>query len=214
MSEIIKDLVDKLDNTKIVRPNIVSDNIPSDAITNTKIASNAITTAKVQDGAITTVKIADDSISNDKIKASAITTSKLDNNSVARAKIIDGSINSSKIEDGAVIASKMGFHLYRVSFEFQYTNGGDNFVALVNIITPNDTLEDTTDYSDFNSWMATNLAHNVLNCNLEDINNSTNISAQISYELGNVHVRFNIKNHLIDITNFVSVSGYEATPLF
>lgn len=214
MSEIIKDLVDKQDNTKIVRPNIVSDNIPSDAITNTKIASNSITTAKVQDGAITEAKIADLSISNDKIKASAITTSKLDDNSVARAKIIDGSINSSKIEDGAVIASKMGFHLYRVSFEVQYTDGGDNYVALVNIITPNDTLEDTTEYSDFNSWMASNLAYNALNCNLEDINDGTNHSAQITYEAPNVHVRFGTSNHLINSANFVSVSGYEATPLF
>lgn len=214
MSEIIKDLVDKLDNTKIVRPNIVSDNIPSDAITNTKIASNAITTAKVQDGAITETKIADDSISNDKIKASAITTSKLDDNSVARAKIIDGSINASKIEDGAITATKMGFHLYRVSFEFQYTEGGDNYTALVNIITPNDTLEDTTDYSDFNSWMSTNLALNVLNCNLENVNDGTNNSAQISYEISNVHVRFGLSNHLINSANFVSVSGYEATPLF
>ena len=214
MSEIIKDLVDKLDNTKIVRPNIISDNIPSDAITNTKIASNAITTAKVQDGAITEAKIADLSISNDKIKASAITTSKLDDNSVARAKIIDGSINSSKVEDGAITATKMGFHLYRVSFDVQYTEGGDNYVALVNIITPNDTLEDTTNYSDFNSWMATNLALNALNCNLENINDGTNNSAQITYETPNVHVKFGMSNHLINSANFVSVSGYEATPLF
>lgn len=70
MSDIITTLKEKGTPTNSVYPNIVSDNIPNNAITNTKIADGSITTNKIVDGAITTNKIVD----------GAITINKLENN--------------------------------------------------------------------------------------------------------------------------------------
>lgn len=70
MSDIITTLKEKGTPTNSVYPNIVGDNIPNNAVTNTKIADGSITTNKIVDGAITTIKIND----------GAVTINKLENN--------------------------------------------------------------------------------------------------------------------------------------
>lgn len=62
MSDVITNLHPKDDNTVNLRPNIVSDNIPSGAVTTDKINDAAVTTAKINDAAITNTKIADGSV--------------------------------------------------------------------------------------------------------------------------------------------------------
>lgn len=62
MSDVITNLHPKDDNTINLRPNIISDNIPSNAVTTDKINDAAVTTAKIADEAITNTKIADGSI--------------------------------------------------------------------------------------------------------------------------------------------------------
>lgn len=52
MSDVITNLHPKDDNTINLRPNIVSDNIPSNAVTTAKIADEAITNTKIADGSI------------------------------------------------------------------------------------------------------------------------------------------------------------------
>lgn len=62
MSDVITNLHPKDDNTINLRPNIVSDNIPSNAVTTDKINDAAVTTDKINDAAITSTKIADGSV--------------------------------------------------------------------------------------------------------------------------------------------------------
>lgn len=68
MSDVITNLHPKDDNTINLRPNIVSDNIPS----------NAVTTDKINDAAVTTAKIADESITYTKIASGAVGYGQLD----------------------------------------------------------------------------------------------------------------------------------------
>lgn len=86
MSEVITTLHKKGDNTVDVYPNIKSENIPNDAVSEDKIL----------DGAVTTDKIADDSVTED--------------------KILDGSVTTDKIADSSVTLDKLGFDLYFTSF--------------------------------------------------------------------------------------------------
>ena len=122
MPNIIQNLKLKSDPNTIVKPNIVSDNIPSGAVTTSKIDSNAVTTAKIADGAVTYPKIADNAISGNKIIDLAITTAKIADGAVTTAKIADDAITWEKIADGTIIdtnirdnaihAGKLiGFHL-------------------------------------------------------------------------------------------------------
>lgn len=62
MSDVITNLHPKDDNTVNLRPNIVSDNIPTGAVTTDKINDAAVTTAKIADESITNTKIADNSV--------------------------------------------------------------------------------------------------------------------------------------------------------
>lgn len=62
MSDVITNLHPKDDNTINLRPNIVSDNIPSNAVTTDKINDAAVTTAKIADAAVDNTKIADGSV--------------------------------------------------------------------------------------------------------------------------------------------------------
>lgn len=102
MPNIIQNLKLKSDPNTIVNPNIVSDNIPSSAVTTPKIDSNAITTAKIADGAVTTNKIGDNAITANKIVNNAITTAKIDNNAITTAKIADGAVIGTKIADNTI----------------------------------------------------------------------------------------------------------------
>lgn len=103
MPNIIQDLKLKSDPSTIVNPNIVTDNIPSGAVTTPKIDSNAITTAKIADGAVTYPKIADNAISGNKIIDLAITTAKIADGAVTTAKIADGAVTWKKIAENTII---------------------------------------------------------------------------------------------------------------
>lgn len=92
MSEVITTLHKKGDNTVDVYPNIKSDNIPNDAVTEDKILN----------GSVTTNKIADDSITED--------------------KILDGAVTTDKIADSSVTFNKLGFNLYFTSFMMVFDN--------------------------------------------------------------------------------------------
>lgn len=62
MSDVITNLHPKDDNTINLRPNIVSDNIPSNAVTTDKINDAAVTRDKIADEAITYRKIAPNTV--------------------------------------------------------------------------------------------------------------------------------------------------------
>lgn len=102
MPNIIQNLKLKSDPNTIVNPNIVSDNIPSGAVTTPKVDSNAITTAKIADGAVTYPKIADNAISGNKIIDLAITTAKIADGAVTTAKIADNAVTGTKIADNTI----------------------------------------------------------------------------------------------------------------
>ena len=159
MSDLIKTLKSKNDNTINIYPNVKSENIPDSAITNSKIQDNAISTSKIQDNAISTSKIQDNAISTSKIQDSAITTSKINDNSISTSKIQDASITTSKIEDlgisyskiqdGAIGESKlqnyiisknkMKFSLYDMHLVIQFSS---NDTLIFNCITDDDSIND------------------------------------------------------------------------
>lgn len=83
---MLKDL--KSSNTgETINPNIVSENIPSGAVTTEKLNNGAVTTNKLADGGVTTGKLADASITTAKLKDSAVTS----------GKINDGAVNYDKL---------------------------------------------------------------------------------------------------------------------
>ena len=108
MSEIIQDLKLKSDPTTIVRPNIVTDCIPAQAVTTPKIADTGITTAKIADGAITNSKMASNAIATATIIDGAVTTAKIAHGAITTAKIADENVTTNKIADGAVTTAKIG----------------------------------------------------------------------------------------------------------
>lgn len=117
MSDLIKTLHKKGDNTVNVYPNIKSENIPDDAITTSKIINNAITTSKIANSSITYSKLASNSVTSVKIESGAVTNSKLGAGSVTSdkisseaittAKLFDRAVTTSKIENGAVTTDKL-----------------------------------------------------------------------------------------------------------
>ena len=118
MSDLIKTLHKKGDNTVNVYPNIKSENIPDGAITTAKINDNAVTTAKISNNAITYSKLAGSSVTSAKIENGAVTNSKLGAGSVTAdkisseaittAKLFDRAVTTAKIENGAVTTDKLG----------------------------------------------------------------------------------------------------------
>ncbi len=101
-----KDL--KSSNTgETINPNIVSENIPSGAVTTEKLADSSVTTAKINNGAVTTDKLADGGVTTGKLADGSVTTGKLADASVTTAKIKDSAITSGKINDGAVNYDKL-----------------------------------------------------------------------------------------------------------
>lgn len=81
----------------IIYPNIVSQNIPMNAINFSQIQDDAIITQKIFDRAVTNPKIHDDAISTSKIQDNAISTSKIQDNAITNDKIVDNTIDISKL---------------------------------------------------------------------------------------------------------------------
>ena len=118
MSDLIKTLHKKGDNTVNVFPNIKSENIPDNAVTTAKINDNAIVTSKIANSSITNSKLAGSSVSSAKIESGAVTNSKLGAGSVTAdkisseaittAKLFDRAVTTAKIENGAVTTDKLG----------------------------------------------------------------------------------------------------------
>ena len=103
MPNIIQDLKLKSDPSTIVNPNIVSDNIPSGAVTTAKIASNAVTAGKLATGAVTASKIENGAVQQAHISVGAVTEPKIDAGAVTTAKIADGAVTWEKIADETII---------------------------------------------------------------------------------------------------------------
>ena len=127
MSDLIKTLHKKGDNTVNVYPNIKSENIPDNAITtakinnravttdkidnsavtNSKLAGSSVTSAKIENGAVTNSKIGAGAITSDKISSEAVTTGKLFNRAVTTDKIENGAVTTNKLGDGAVMTNNI-----------------------------------------------------------------------------------------------------------
>lgn len=102
MPEINQDLKLQSDPTTIVRPNIVSDNIPSGAVTEAKLATGAVTQGKLASGAVGNAQLATQAVSADKIAPNAVT----------HAKIASGAVGNAQLATGAVSTSKCDFHVF------------------------------------------------------------------------------------------------------
>lgn len=102
MPNIIQDLKLKSDPSTIVNPNIVTDNIPSGAVTTAKIASNAVTAGKIASGAVTASKIENGAVQTSHISAGAVTEPKIDSGAITTAKIADGAVTGTKIADNTI----------------------------------------------------------------------------------------------------------------
>lgn len=107
MPEINQDLKLRSDPSTIVRPNIVSDNIPSGAITEDKLATRAVTQGKLATGAVGTSQLATQAVTSDKVAPNAITNAKMANDSVDTNNLVNQSVTNNKIATGAVSASKL-----------------------------------------------------------------------------------------------------------
>lgn len=118
MSDLIKTLHKKGDNTVNVFPNIKSENIPDNAVTTAKINDNAIVTSKIANSSITNSKLAGSSVSSAKIESGAVTNSKLgagsvtadkiSSEAVTTGKLFDRAVTTAKLENGAVTTDKLG----------------------------------------------------------------------------------------------------------
>ena len=101
-----KDL--KSSNTgETINPNIVSENIPSGAVTTEKLADGGVTTGKLADGSVTTAKIDNGSITTAKVNTKAVTTEKLDDEAVTTDKLANASVTTAKLKDSAVTSGKI-----------------------------------------------------------------------------------------------------------
>lgn len=150
MAELIKDLIEKDNTDNIVRPNIVSANIPSNAVTTSKIADGAITDAKIADGAITsdhldtnsvdTINIIDGAVTTAKIDNYAITAIKLDNQCVTEDKIASQAITNAKIEYGTITTDRFSFSLYRHIILLTFDCNGSDYIARKEVLSPLPTL--------------------------------------------------------------------------
>lgn len=95
MTQVITTLKKKGDASVDVYPNILKENIPANAIDESKIEDRAITTSKIEDDSITTDKIQDAAITNDKIVS--LDGSKINDVSITNIKIVDNSITKNKL---------------------------------------------------------------------------------------------------------------------
>lgn len=109
MPEIIQDLKLKSDPSTIVRPNVVSSNIPANAITTGKIADEAVTAAKIGAGAVTSFKIGAGAVSSSHIATGAVTETKIGALAVTETKIGPEAVTSGKISPLAVTFTKLKY---------------------------------------------------------------------------------------------------------
>ena len=98
MAQIRQTLKLESDPTTEVYPNILSDNIPANAVDATKIASNAVTETKIVDAAVTNTKLATGAVTETKIVDAAVTNTKLGNNAVTNTKIANNAVTRPKIQ--------------------------------------------------------------------------------------------------------------------
>lgn len=87
MSFEIKNLISSKDNSTIIYPNIVEDNIPANAVSNEKLAPNAVKEVNIQDASISTSKIKDFAITHGKLAASSVDTNNLMNGCINNDKL-------------------------------------------------------------------------------------------------------------------------------
>ena len=92
---------------EVINPNIVSENIPTGAITSSKIASGAVASGNIIDGAITTAKVADGAITSNKIASNSVSASKIQDSAVSANKLAEGAVTEGKIVSGAVTRTKI-----------------------------------------------------------------------------------------------------------
>jgi hypothetical protein len=140
MAEIRQDLKLQSDPSTIVRPNIVTDNIPD----------GGVTTAKINDGAGTTAKIADNAITSAKIASGAVVNDKLSNNVVTSSKIADGAVQAAKISSGAVLESKLADNAVSHDKLKNYSVYGNKISRTAGLIVDHDWGET---FSDFVTWL-------------------------------------------------------------
>lgn len=132
MSDKITTLKQKNDTTVNIYPNIKSDNIPSNAVTEAKINLAAVSTAKIVDGAVTTAKIEDYAVTENKLYGLSVSTAKIQDSAVTTAKINDGAITNAKLAAASIDEIKMtsqafyGTHTYNIQFTalLTLTKGG------------------------------------------------------------------------------------------
>ena len=86
---------------------INTDNISSNAVTNTKINDSAVTTSKIADTAVTANKLASSSVTNAKIAAGAVTGNKIASKTITAGNIADNSITANQIAPNAITASEL-----------------------------------------------------------------------------------------------------------
>lgn len=137
MSDLIKTLHKKGDNTVNVYPNIKSENIPDNAITTAKINDNAITTAKISDASISTNKLQNGVVTTNKILAGAVTYSKLAYGAVTTDRIADGAVTNTEIANGTIEPTKLADRLYTHAIEVHLkdTSANVTFFLGFNIIS-------------------------------------------------------------------------------
>lgn len=102
---IITDL--KTSSNEVVNPNIVSDNIPSEAVNSAKLAPSSVTADKLANGAVSQAKLADSSVSANKIQASAVTQAKIATGAVTNGKLGSASVTTDKLANQAVTGVKI-----------------------------------------------------------------------------------------------------------
>lgn len=215
MSEIIKDLLDKQDHDVIVRPNIVKDNIPDNAVESSKIADNAVTTAKINAAAVTNAKIADNAIGSSKISSQAVTTGKIDNAAVTTAKIADGAVNTAKIADNAIATAKIanGAVTDNKLYKNVYLDTADITIEVSGVvyifelqITANTTLANSTDFNDLLDFLNDNFGTTAIKGMGVNTNDNTYHSMSIEY-YSTTSIRVRIDNTYTVTNLFTSISN-------
>ena len=161
MSDLIKTLHKKGDNTVNVYPNIKSENIPDNAITTAKISDNAITkdklsdasisTNKLQNGAVTTAKILAGAVTYSKIADGAVNNEKLSDNAVKTNNIFNGSVTNDKLAEESVKAINLDTDLYEMLLRTNYTymvylgNNNDTSLHFFKTTTLDSSIHDYTE---------------------------------------------------------------------
>lgn len=197
----------KKESGEVVYPNIVSENIPSGAISSPKIGNGAVVASKIANGAIQSQHLSNGAIQTSAIESNAVTSGKIATGAVTEAKIAEGAINEDKLLNSAVTRNKIANKAVSLS-KMNVT-----LTKLVDYIQPPTTTQDILD--SFINDIGRDIAFgDLIILQMFEYNGSEISSVTLDINGGDLEVNLHISRDVHDIENinastpFATAYGY------